>query len=144
MGLLHLPPNVLYHGSLDLDKPLIHVPPRQGSVDFGRELDVLSLGAVHAQDVLHVLKVEFLDAFEALFEMGLHLGGVFSLRQYLQQLLAGQEEEPREAQSLGLQVGVESSLDDLKVAVAVLELLQVGTVLRYFDHLLPARDVHHR
>lgn len=54
--------------------------------------------------------------------MWLHLSWVFGFTEDLQQLLVGEEEEPREAQSFGLEVRVQSLLDDLQISITSLEI----------------------
>lgn len=66
-----------------------------GRVDVLGEGHPLLLGADHAGDG-HVLgEVQLGDALEALLEVGLHAQRVLGLRQDLQQLVVGQEEEPK-------------------------------------------------
>ena len=68
---------------------------------FGRHnLDVewhdLLLGRDHAGDLLLLGELESRDPLEALLEMWLYTRRVLRLRQDLQQLIVGQEEEPME------------------------------------------------
>lgn len=63
-------------------------------VDVLREGHPLILGADHASDGHFLGEVQLGDALEALLEVGLHTQRVFGLRQDLQQLVIGQEEEP--------------------------------------------------
>lgn len=112
--------NTLQHQDLHLQKPLLHhalkitslqyhihertasfcslVVPDLGicRVDVLGEGHPLLLRADHAGDG-HVLgEVELGDALKALLEVGLHAQWILGLRQDLQQLIVGQEEEPKE------------------------------------------------
>jgi len=53
-----------------------------------------------------------------------HILDFFSLRQDFEQLIVRQEIESGEDRSLGLQILSESSLDEVKVPVSLLELLE--------------------
>lgn len=123
MRLLHFSPNIFDHGCFDLNEPLVDVAPCQCGVDLGCEFDILPLGAVHTKNVLHILEVKLLNAFEALFQMWLHLCWVLGLRQYFEKLFAAEEEESRKAESLGLQVSIQPTLHNFEVTIAFLQFL---------------------
>ena len=77
--------------------------PTQVRTDLGlgrHNLDVewhdLLFGRDHARDLLFLGELESCDPLKALLEMWLYPGRVLGLRQDLQQLVIGQEEEPME------------------------------------------------
>ena len=69
------------------------------------------------------------NGIEALAEMGLDSLRVPGLREYLQELVVGEEVEPREEESLLLEVILQTFLDLLQETVVVLEGVQQTCVL---------------
>jgi len=61
------------------------------------------------------------DSLEALAQVRLHPGWILGLRQDLQQLVVGQEEEAREEETLLFQIGVEALEDELQEFVGLFE-----------------------
>ena len=58
----------------------------------------LTFNRDHASDLAIISKDKLLDCFKALLDKGLHIAWLLGLRQNLQQLIIGQEEEPVQAQ----------------------------------------------
>jgi hypothetical protein len=58
----------------------------------------LTFNRDHASDLAVLSKDKLLDCFKALLDKGLHIAWLLGLRQDLQQLIIGQEEEPAQAQ----------------------------------------------
>lgn len=65
-------------------------------IDFFYEGHRLFLRADHPCDRHILSELQFGDALKALLEVGLDTEWVFGLRQDLQQLVVGQEKEPRD------------------------------------------------
>lgn len=72
----------------------------------------------------NLVHLQALDIVEAFLEVRLHGFGVFRLTQDLQQIIVGQEVEPWEDLSLGLQVHVQGFLDLLQFDVHVVQFFQ--------------------
>eukprot|EP00967_Tisochrysis_lutea_P005316 scaffold6363_cov25-Tisochrysis_lutea.AAC.2 len=109
------------HGSFHLQHPLLDHAIGRMRVDRRNEGDHLTLDGAHGADDLVLVKLERVDALEALLEVWLHAQGVLGLGQDLKQLVVGQEEETREGKPLCLEVVVEALLDELKQAVGLNE-----------------------
>lgn len=67
-----------------------------GGIDVFYEGHDLFLRADHPRDRHFLSELQFGDALEALLEVGLDTEWVFGLRQDLQQLVVGQEKEPKD------------------------------------------------
>ena len=121
--LAHSLERVLHEG-LHVREPLLDVSP---CPEVFSQAHVLALARLHAEDIraLWVLaKVKALDPVKALGHVRLHGLNILGLGQDFQELVVGQEVEPREAHSLGLQVILQILLHLLESLVTLLEELQ--------------------
>ena len=73
-----------------------------GRVDLVHERDSLLLCRDHAHNLLLLSELQLADALKTLLQMWLYTQWVFGLRQNLQQLIIGQEEEPGEGKMASL------------------------------------------
>ena len=101
------------HHVFHLDQPSLHVAFGCFWVGDACEHHHLPLHTIHGGDVKIFLKLQRIDALKTLLQERLHTEGVLRLRQNLQQLIVGQEEESRECQSLRLKVVVEPLLNNV-------------------------------
>ena len=67
-----------------------------GRVNLVGKRHCLFLSRDHAHNLLLFGELQFADALKTLLQMGLHTERVLGLRQDLQQLVIGQEEEPEQ------------------------------------------------
>eukprot|EP00964_Phaeocystis_antarctica_P055483 scaffold32640_cov63-Phaeocystis_antarctica.AAC.1 len=135
--LVHLVGDGLLHGELHLEHPLLHHAVGERGVDGHLEGHRLLLDGDHALDDLVLVEVERVDALEALLQVRLHAQRVLGLREDLQQLVVGEEEEPREREPLLLEVVVEPLLDELEQPVGLLEGLEQTLGRRGRQHVGP-------
>ena len=110
------------HHALNFSHPIFDT--LISGVDRLEELDLLLLTRVHGNDGFVRLELEISHVFEDLSQMRSHILNFFSLRQDFEQLIVRQEIESGEDRSLGLQILSETSLDEVKVPVSLLELLE--------------------
>eukprot|EP00968_Pinguiococcus_pyrenoidosus_P027390 scaffold7375_cov268-Pinguiococcus_pyrenoidosus.AAC.40 len=89
---------------------------------------LLAFATDHHGDLEVVLKLHLVHALEGLAQVRLHRARLLGLRQDLQQLVVGQEEEAREVQTLDLQVVAQALLDQLQLLVGRLELAEQALV----------------
>eukprot|EP00965_Chrysotila_dentata_P002959 95741-Pleurochrysis_carterae.AAC.5 len=118
--LLHHVGHRLLHRLLHLHQPLLDHAVCGRGVDHGRELHALALDRAHRVDEHRVVELERLYPLKALAQMRLHAQRVLGLRQDLQQLVVGEEEEAREGETLRLEVVVEPLLDQFEQPVGLL------------------------
>ena len=101
------------------------------------------------QTIQHIKTRNFTDSLtprtlEALLQVRLHSERVLGLRENLQHLIIGQEEEPGEEQPLLLQVGVQTPVDAVQHAVTLGEALQEAYNARRGQNVRVLLDlVHH-
>lgn len=117
-------PHRLHHHVLHLQQPLLHHAPRLIRVDLLLELHHLVLRRDHGRNLSLLVELKLADSLKALLEVWLHSGRVLCLRQDLQQLVVGQEEEPGEEETLLFQIVVQALLDVFQQAVGVDEFVE--------------------
>lgn len=80
-------------------------------------ITAVTTAALHSMDTQAVVHCR--PTLKAFLEVWLNPGGVLGLRQDLQHLIIGQEEEAREGNPLDLQVGSQALLDVLQQPVVL-------------------------
>lgn len=93
-------------------------------VDRLHEFDTFPLSRPHGSDSCVRFKRHIIHVLEYLLKMGLHIPHFLSLGQDLQEIVVSQEVETSEYSALLLEVVLETTLDFLKVSIAISESLQ--------------------